>query len=134
MTPAEGLLVFLHDPIVWLLLLVLALLAYHFSGGRRRRLNRRRVALRAQVRHAATPRQRREALQQWRELGGVRERRRGQAQRDARAQGQQARAAGRTRWANPYRQSWWGSGRLWRSGWEAVDRNIRWIEKRRDQA
>lgn len=134
MTAADGYLIYLHDPIVWMLLAALALLAYRFSSGRHQRLQRRRAALHAKARRAATPRERHEAMAQWRELGGRREQQHRRVQRDARAQGQKARAAGKTRWANPYRQSLWGRGRLWHTGWQAVDRNIRWIENRRGHA
>lgn len=131
MPTTDGYQLYVHDPIVWLLVIALAALAYYLSTGRRERLRRRRAALRAKARRTTSPRERRELMLQWRELGGGQDQTRSLRQRDARAQGQKARAAGQTRWANPYLQSLWGRGRRWHNGWASVDRNIRWIERQR---
>jgi len=130
--PAEGFTVLLQDPIVWLLGAVLALGLYRLSGARKRRLHRQRAALRQRARQAASPRERRLLMAQWRDLGGPQARVQGERLRDAREQGQRARAEGQPRSANPFRQSQWGQGRLWKEGWESVERRIRWIEERRE--
>ncbi|HEX9841854.1 MAG TPA: hypothetical protein VGC20_03850 [bacterium] len=121
----------LSDPILWLFLAVIALIVYRLSGARRRLLRRRRAALRVQASRADSLRERRELMLKWNELGGLRERERLARQRSAREQGQKARAAGRPLSANPYAHGLWGNGRLWKRGWKAVDRHIRWIERHR---
>jgi hypothetical protein len=128
---AESLLPNLSDPVLWLVVGVLALLAWRLSGVRKRRLRKRRAALRVQARRTASPRQRRELMLAWHELGGLREHARSQRQRTAREQGQKARAAGRPLSANPYPHSLWGEGRLWKQGWMSVDQRVRWIRQHR---
>ena len=85
----------------------------------------------------ASPRRERNAarkhalLGELRAVGFVREGKRVLRRREAVTQGQEARSAGRGLRANPHGFGRWGHGRLWRQGWHAVDRNIRWIENRR---
>lgn len=131
MTDSAALWQFLQDPIVLLAGVLVAGVAWRLSGARTRRLRRQRAALRVRARHAASPRERRELMLQWNELGGLRERERGQRHRAAREEGQKARAAGRPLRANPYLHAWWGPGRLWKRGWQSVERRIRWLESHR---
>jgi hypothetical protein len=128
---AEGYWLLLREPVLWLVVATLGLLAWRWSGVRKRRLRQRRASLRLRARQAETPRERRELMLQWSELGGLREHARVQGQRNARAEGQRARATGRPLSANPYRHALWGPGRLWKRGWKSVDRQIRWIRKHR---
>ncbi len=122
---------YLQDPIALVALGVLLLIAYRLSGLHRRRQRRQRARLRVEARHAENPRERRDLMLAWNELGGLRELRRGAEARSAREEGQKARAAGRPRTANPYGLGLWGKARRWRLGWKAVDRNIRWIHRHR---
>ena len=136
MPQPEGILPYLADPAVWLLLLALAatagLLAYRLSGARARRLRQRRAALRRRAGRAASPRERRELMQQWHELGGLHEHRRGERLSAAMEQGRKARGEGRALSANPYGHGLWGTGRSWKRGWQSVDRHIRWIHRQRN--
>jgi len=127
----DSLWIYLREPVVWLLFALVGLLMYRLSGVRKRRLRKHRAALRLRAARAATPRERRELMLQWNELGGLKEHARRQRRVSAREEGQKARAAGRSRSANPYGHSLWGEGRLWKQGWKSVDHNIRWIRKRR---
>jgi len=131
MPPGEGYWHLLQEPLLWLALALLALGVWRLSGVRQRRLRRHRAQLRVRARRAATPRERRELMLQWSELGGLREHERATRKRSAREEGQKARVAERPLSANPYRHSLWGPGRLWKHGWQAVDRHIRWIEQHR---
>lgn len=128
---AQDPLLLLKDPIFILAGVVLLLVIYRFSSLHRARQRKRRASLRVRARHAENPRERRELMLQWNEMGGLRDHKRARQSRSAREQGQKARAAGRPLSANPYRHSLWGDGRLWKLGWRSVDRNIRWIERRR---
>jgi hypothetical protein len=121
----------LQDPLLWLAGVLLALGVWRLSGARQRRLRRRRAQLRVRAGRAATLRERHELMQQWSELGGLREHARVSRLRAAREDGQKARAAGSPLSANPHPHSFWGPGRLWKRGWQAVDRHIRWIEQHR---
>ncbi len=135
MPQPEGILPYLADPVVWLLLLALAglagLLTYRLSSVRARRLRSRRAALRVRAGRAPSLRERRELMQQWHELGALLEQLRSERLGAAQEQGRKARGEGRPLAANPYRHSLWGAGRSWKRGWQSVDRHIRWIHRQR---
>lgn len=132
MPPGVDPLIVLQDPIVLVAAAVVLLALWRFSGLRKRRLRKHRATLRARAGRAESLRERHALMQQWNELGGLRERERAGRQRSAREDGQKARAAGRPISANPYRHGLWGEGRQWKRGWRSVDRHIRWIHRHRD--
>ncbi len=121
----------LLDPIFLVVAAVALWVIYRFSGIRTWRLRRQQAALHVQATRETNPSRRRELLQQWSELGGPQESKRTFDRRRVRDQGQKARVSGKPRSANPYPHSLWGRGRLWKLGWKAVDRNIKWIETQR---
>ena len=117
------------DPIFILAALLVAFAVYWLSGFRGKALRRRRAKLRSAAAQESNVWRRRELLARWSELGGVKESRRTLTRRLVRDQGQKARVGGKSLYSNPYGIGLWGKGRLWKLGWKAVDRNIRWIER-----
>lgn len=118
-----------RDPFFLLAGLLAAFVVYWLSGYRGKALRRRRAKLRTAAAQESNVWRRRELMARWSELGGAKESRRNLTRRLVRDQGQKARVGGRSRSSNPYGSGLWGKSRLWKLGWKAVDRNIRWIER-----
>lgn len=122
----------LFEPIVLLVLgLVMGLLLWRFSGFRERRVRREMARLSIQVKSETNPRKRQEMLQRFQEIGGVKASRRVQSRNSAVDEGRKARMNGRLRISNPYGIGVLGRARMWRLGWQSVDKHIRWIERQR---
>lgn len=119
------------DPLYLIPPALAALLFYRFSGARRKKLRRKRALLWRQYQRERNAARKLALLGELRAVGLVKESKRALRRREAVSQGQEARSAGQTLHANPYRLRRWGRGRLWRQGWFAVERNIRWIERHR---
>ena len=119
------------DPLIILPAALVMLLVWQLSGMRKRRLRRKRAQLRLAAHQADTLQKRHQLMMEWKELGGLKEYRRGAQRRGVREEGQKARVQGRPLSANPYGTGWWGQGRQWKRGWQTVERHIRWIESHR---
>lgn len=119
------------DPIFLIPTALLVLLFWRLSGFRTRRLRKKRARLRVAAKQAVSLKDRHRLMMEWKELGGLKEYRKGTTRRGVRAEGQKARVQGRPMSANPYGLGLLGQGRQWKRGWRSVDHHVRWIESHR---
>ena len=129
---------FFSDPLFLLLLGVAVLLLYRLISRPGRNRRQRLEQLRLQAAREPHPARRRELVMEWNEMGGYSQEKKTREEKAARILGQKARISGEPVSANPFGTmplgiALGGQGKQWRQGWKSVDRNIRWLARKRKQ-